>query len=100
MLELKGLYKYFRGILLSKMSRSVWRPGRSLDFRATQFAIMALLCSVTQLVHAQNAPVSAADVEQRIQHVIAGLNGGAVVKGDEHATQTLADRMKELRVPA
>jgi hypothetical protein len=38
-----------------------------------QFALMALLCSITQLAHAQTAP----DVEQRIQHVIAGLTGGA-----------------------
>jgi CubicO group peptidase (beta-lactamase class C family) len=60
---------------------------------------MALLCSITQLAHAQNAPVSAPDVEQRIQHVIAGLTGGVVIKGDEHATLTLANRMKELRVP-
>jgi CubicO group peptidase (beta-lactamase class C family) len=64
-----------------------------------QFALVALLCSITQLAHAQTAPVSAPDVEQRIQHVIAGLTGGVVIKGDEHATQTLANRMKELRVP-
>ena len=43
--------------------------------------------------------VSAPDVEQRIQHVITGLTGGVVIKGNEHATQTLANRMKELRVP-
>jgi hypothetical protein len=59
-----------------------------------QFALMALLCAITQLAHAQTAPVSAPDVEQRIQHVIAGLTGGVVIKGDEHATQTLANRMK------
>lgn len=66
---------------------------------ARQFALMALLCSITPLAHAQSAAVSAPDVEQRIQHVIAGLTGGVVVKGDEHATQTLANRMKDLRVP-
>jgi CubicO group peptidase (beta-lactamase class C family) len=64
-----------------------------------QFALMALLCSITQLAHAQNAPASAPDVEQRIQHVIAGLTGGVVIKGQEHATQSLANRMKELNVP-
>src|ERR1700743_3456810 len=64
-----------------------------------QFALMALLCSITQLAHAQNPRVSAADVEQRIQHVTSGLTGGVVIKGDEHATQSLANRMKELNVP-
>src|SRR5579863_5249402 len=64
-----------------------------------QFALMALLCSITPLAHAQNALVSAPDIEQRIQHVITGLTGGVVIKGNEHATQTLANRMKELRVP-
>jgi CubicO group peptidase (beta-lactamase class C family) len=60
---------------------------------------VALVCSITQLVHAQNAPVSSPEVEQRIQHVTTGLIGGVVIKGDEHATQTLANRMKELNVP-
>jgi hypothetical protein len=40
---------------------------------------MALLCSITQLAHAQNPRVSAPEVEQRIQHVIAGLTGGVVI---------------------
>jgi CubicO group peptidase (beta-lactamase class C family) len=60
---------------------------------------MALFCSITPLANGQNAPVSALDIEQRIQHVTAGLTGGVVIKGNEHATQTLASRMKELRVP-
>ncbi|MGB8536763.1 MAG: serine hydrolase [Acidobacteriaceae bacterium] len=64
-----------------------------------QFALIVLLCSITPLARGQNAPVSAADVEQRIQHVITGLTGGVVIKGNEHATQMLANRMKELRVP-
>ncbi|MDX6456953.1 MAG: hypothetical protein QOJ51_6390 [Acidobacteriaceae bacterium] len=64
-----------------------------------QFALVALLCSITPLAHGQNAPVSAPDVEQRIQHVMTGLTGGVVIKGNEHETQTLANRMKELRVP-
>ena len=64
-----------------------------------QCALMALLCSMTPLAHAQNALVSAPDIEQRIQHVITGLTGGVVIKGNEHATQTLANRMTGLRVP-
>jgi CubicO group peptidase (beta-lactamase class C family) len=63
------------------------------------FAFTALLCSVAPLAHAQNALVSAPDIEQRIQHVTTGLTGGVVIKGNEHATQTLANRMAELRVP-
>ena len=47
----------------------------------------------------QSAPESKAEVEQHIQHVTSGLIGGVVLKGDEHATHTLADRMKELNVP-
>ena len=76
-----------------------WRGGLMRMLAPRQFALMALLCSITQLAHAQNARVSTPDVEQRIQRVIAGLTGGVVIKGDEHATQTLANRMKELNVP-
>jgi CubicO group peptidase (beta-lactamase class C family) len=68
-------------------------------FAPRVFALMALACFITQIADAQNAPVSSPEVEQRIQHVIAGLTGGVVIKGDEHATQTLAYRMKELSVP-
>lgn len=41
----------------------------------------------------------AAGVEEHIQHVTSGLIGGIVLKDDEHAKHTLADRMKELNVP-
>jgi CubicO group peptidase (beta-lactamase class C family) len=68
-------------------------------FAPRVFALMALVCSITPIAHAQNALVSSPEVEQRIEHVIAGLTGGVVIKGDEHATQTLAYRMKELSVP-
>ena len=47
----------------------------------------------------QNAPSGNAEVQQHIQHVTSGLIGQIVIKGDEHATHTLADRMKELNVP-
>src|ERR1700693_3190269 len=68
-------------------------------FVSRRFALVALVCCITQLIHAQSAPASSPDVEQRIQHVTAGLIGGVVIKGDEHATHKLADRMKELNVP-
>ena len=61
--------------------------------------ISALACFVTLLSIAQNAPENKAEVEQHIQHVTSGLIGGVVLKGDEHATHTLANRMKELNVP-
>ena len=47
----------------------------------------------------QNATPPPIPVEQRIQHVTSGLIGGIVLSGQEHATHTLADRMKELNVP-
>jgi CubicO group peptidase (beta-lactamase class C family) len=39
------------------------------------------------------------NVEQHIQHVTSGLIGGIVLKGQEHNTHTLAERMKSLNVP-
>ena len=47
----------------------------------------------------QNAAAGPVSVEQRIQHVTSGLIGGVVLSGQEHATHTLADRMKALNVP-
>jgi CubicO group peptidase (beta-lactamase class C family) len=64
-----------------------------------QFALMALACCLAQSGVAQNTALTSADVQQHIQHVTSGLIGGVVIKGDEHATHTLADRMKELKVP-
>ncbi len=61
--------------------------------------ISAVACSAPLLSIAQNAPQNKAEVEQHIQHVTSGLIGGVILKGDEHATHTLADRMKELNVP-
>ena len=61
--------------------------------------ISAVACSAPLLSIAQNAPQNKAGVEQHIQHVTSGLIGGVILKGDEHATHTLADRMKELNVP-
>jgi CubicO group peptidase (beta-lactamase class C family) len=59
-------------------------------------ALVVVSCAV-QLAAAQNS--TAHEVEEHIQHVTSGLIGGVVIKGDEHATHSLADRMKELNVP-
>ncbi len=57
-----------------------------------RFALMALAYCLAQPVTAQNTPPTSAEVEQHIQHVTSGLIGGVVIKGDEHATHTLADQ--------
>jgi len=46
---------------------------------------------------AQNS--TAHEAEEHRQHMTSGLVGGVIIKGDEHATHSLADRMKELNVP-
>ena len=61
--------------------------------------LIALLCVAVQCVLAQNPSAASSETEQHIQHVTSGLIGGIVIKGDEHVTHTLADRMKELNVP-
>ena len=48
---------------------------------------------------AQTAASSSVEVEKHVQQVTSGLVGAVVIKGDEHATHTLAERMKELHVP-
>jgi CubicO group peptidase (beta-lactamase class C family) len=61
---------------------------------------LALACTLTRITAAQTAPdATSPDVAQHIQHVTSGLVGGVLLKGDEHAAHTLADRMKELNVP-
>ena len=65
-------------------------------FFAGKVAVAAVLaCATAQPGLAQYSP----EVEQHIQHVTSGLIGGIVIKGEEHSTHTLADRMKELNVP-
>jgi CubicO group peptidase (beta-lactamase class C family) len=59
----------------------------------------ALACFATQFAVAQNAQAPSSEIERRVQHVTSGLIGGVVIKGDDHATHSLADRMKELNVP-
>lgn len=67
-------------------------------FISRRLTLMALVCCVGQFTDAQIAPVTSPEIERRIQHVTSGLIGGVVIKGDEHANHTLADRMKELKV--
>ena len=65
-------------------------------FSCGRIGVVAVLaCMMLQSSGAQKVP----SVEERIQHVTSGLVGGIVLKDDEHAKHTLADRMKELNVP-
>ena len=68
-------------------------------FVSRKFALMALACCAAQFSVAQTAPVASPETEQHIQHVTSGLTSDVVIKGDEHATHMLADRMKELNIP-
>lgn len=68
-------------------------------FVSKQIALMALVCCAAQFTDAQNAPLPSPEIEQRIQHVTSGLIGSVVIKGDEHATHTLANRMREVNTP-
>lgn len=63
---------------------------------ARSLALAALACVIACPAPAQKATP---DVEQHIQHVTSGLVGGIVIKGHEHETHTLAERMKQLNVP-
>ena len=67
-------------------------------FVSREFALMALACCAAQFSVAQNAPVASPETEQHIQHVTSGLTSDVVIKGDEHATHMLVDRMKELNI--
>jgi|CZKL01.1.fsa_nt_gi CubicO group peptidase (beta-lactamase class C family) len=60
---------------------------------------LAVIFCLTPFAFAQNSPAAPNEVEQHIEHVTSGLIGGIVIKGDQHATHALADRMKELNVP-
>src|SRR5260370_34046046 len=75
------------------------RGGFRCKFVSREFALMALACCAVQFSVAQNAPVASPETEQHIQHVTSGLTSDVVIKGDEHATHMLADRMKELNIP-
>ena len=68
-------------------------------FVSRKLALVALVCCAAQFSVAQNAPAAFPETEQHIQHVTSGLTGDVVIKGDEHATHILADRMNELNIP-
>jgi CubicO group peptidase (beta-lactamase class C family) len=68
-------------------------------FISRNSTLVALACFATQFAVAQNVQVPSPAIEQHVQHVTSGLIGGVVIKGDDHATHTLADRMKELNIP-
>ena len=61
--------------------------------------LAAMVSCGLHLAVGQNAMAGPVPVGQRIQHVTSGLIGGVVLSGQEHATHTLADRMKALNVP-
>jgi CubicO group peptidase (beta-lactamase class C family) len=66
-------------------------------FASREFALMALACCAAQFSVAENAPVASPETEH-IRHVTSGLTSDVVIKGDEHATHMLVDRMKELNI--
>jgi CubicO group peptidase (beta-lactamase class C family) len=64
--------------------------------------LFSRIIGVAALAYALALPSAAqnpSEVEQHIQHVTSGLTDTTVLKGEEHSTRTLADRMKELNVP-
>ncbi len=63
------------------------------------WALVALGGWGWQPVLGQADEASSSATEQHVQHVISGLIGGVVMKGQEHDTHTLTDRMKTLNVP-
>jgi CubicO group peptidase (beta-lactamase class C family) len=65
---------------------------------ARPIVLWAIASLVVLPGYTQSTSVSV-ETEQQIQHVTSGLVGGVVLKGQEHATQTLAERMKQLNVP-
>ena len=66
----------------------------------TRLALLtiAAYCAIPSAAGQSTAPQSTS-IEERIQHVTSGLIGGVVLKGQEHNTHTLVDRMKVLNVP-
>ena len=62
-------------------------------------ARVALTAAAALCLSAPAFSQQSAEVEQHIQHVTSGLIGPVVLNGQEHATHSLADRMKELNVP-
>jgi CubicO group peptidase (beta-lactamase class C family) len=67
-------------------------------FVSNRIAFIAIACFMVPLA-AQNAPEVTPETAQHIQRVENGLIGPVVIKGDAYSVHTLADRMRELRVP-
>ena len=61
--------------------------------------LAVVVLSLVPFASAQNQPEASSGIEQHIQHVTAGLVGPVIVKGDQHTSHTLAERMKDLNVP-
>jgi CubicO group peptidase (beta-lactamase class C family) len=57
------------------------------------------VCCVVQFAAAQQKPAMSLEIEQHIQHVVSGLSEPVIIKGDQDARHSLADRMKQLNVP-
>lgn len=60
--------------------------------------ILALAAFAVQFAAGQNGP-AASSIEERVRHVTSGLLDPVVVKGTAPTTHSLADRMRELKVP-
>jgi uncharacterized protein YoxC len=71
------------------------RGGFMFRFVSRHFTLVALAFIAVQLSVAQDAG-SSPETEQRVERVTSGLTGDVAIKGEEHTTHTLADRMKEL----
>ena len=56
--------------------------------------LVAIAACGFHLALGQSALASRVLAEEHIQHVTSGLIGGIVLKGQEHATHTLAERMR------
>ena len=59
---------------------------------------MLFYCAV-QFASAQTKPAGSSEIEQHIQRVTSGLLDPIIIKGDQHSTRTLTDRMRELNIP-
>ncbi|HEY3704935.1 MAG TPA: serine hydrolase [Terracidiphilus sp.] len=66
--------------------------------RSRFWVVCAGMCVAWPVMAQKSSPVPT-DTEQHIQHVTAGLIGGLILKGHEHETHTLAERMQQLHVP-
>ena len=63
-----------------------------------RFALLLMACSATQFAFSQKPPGTAAETQQHIKDVEAGLLPSIVIKGDPHPGHTLSERMAALHV--